>query len=127
MASDYRAASGYGVALGSLVAINPQPSSGGIKATQRTYGTSGKAHEMGEYAELVWSVVETPTQYASILSQFGLTSVLENQVTVYIRNSAFAYARYNAIAVRPQLGVDGNWDNYFLRGVVIVLRNLVAL
>lgn len=125
--SEYKVAAGHGVALVSLALIVPQPTSGGIKATQRTYGTSGRVHEMGPYAELVWSVIETPAEYATLLAQFGLTSALNANVTVYIRNSAFTYARYNAVAVRPQLGTDGNWENYFFRGVTIVLRNLVAL
>lgn len=125
--STYKVAAGHGVALVSLVQIAPQPTSGGIKATQRTYGTSGKVHEMGLFATLEWSVIETPADYAALLAQFGLTSALDASVTVYIRNSAFSYARYNATAVRPQLGTDGEWNNYFLRNVVIVLKKLVAL
>lgn len=127
MASDYRVAVGSGVALGSLSVVNPQPTSGGIRATLRTHATSGAVYEEGLFAELVWSVVETPAEYASILSQFGLTNFLTAAVTVYIRNSAFVYARYNATAVRPEIGQDGAWENYFLRGVRIILKQLVAL
>lgn len=127
MASSYKVASGSGVALVSLNTITPQPRCSGLKATQRTYGASGKIHEMAPYAELVWDVLETESEYTTLLAAFGLTSALEASVTVYIRNSAYAYARYNALAVRPMIGQDGQWDSYFLRNFVILLKNLVAI
>lgn len=127
MASDYRVATGHGVALVSLVAVTPQPASPGPKATERSYGLNGAVYEQAPYIELVWSALDSPTEYASILSQFGLTSVLYANVTVYIPNGAYAYARYNAVAVKPKIGEDGARENFFLRGFTILLKNLVAL
>lgn len=125
--SDYRVATGHGVALVSLVAVNPQPATIGFRNTERSYGLSGAVFEQAPYIELVWSMVETTTIYGNILSAFGLTSVLFANVTVYIPNAAYVYARYNAVAVKPQIGQDGGRENYFLRNFVIVLKNLVAL
>lgn len=128
MASTYKVATGHGVALLSLAAITPQPSAGGVKATQRTYGLDGTVHEIGGlYAELEWSMLETESEYTTILTAFGLSSVLSASVTVYIRNHAFAYTRYNAIAQRPMIGQEGDWSNYFLRNFKITLTNLEAL
>lgn len=127
MASQYKVATGSGVALVSLNTITPQPRSSGLKAIQRTYGANGKVHELGAYCELVWDVLETESEYTTLLAAFGLTSALDASVTVYIRNGAYAYARYNALAVRPQIGQDGEWNQYFLRNFVILLKNLVAL
>lgn len=127
MASDYRVATGHGVALLSLAAVAPQPASSGFKHTERSYGLSGAVYEQAPYIELVWTMLETPTQYTTLLGQFGLTSVLYADVTVYIPNADYAYTRYNAVAVKPQIGADGQRENYFLRNFVIVLKNLVAL
>jgi hypothetical protein len=127
MASQYMVGIGLDLALVDLDLIVPQPSSGGIRPTQRTYGTSGQVHEQGLYAELVWNTIYDAADYQTLLAQFGLTSALTGLVTVYIRNSAFSYARYNAKAVRPQNGDDMQWNNYFLRGVTILLKNLEAI
>lgn len=127
MASNYRAAPGHGIALLSLVLIDPQPASAGFKVTERSYGLSGAVYQQAPYIELVWSMIETPTQYASILSQFGLTSVLYANVTVYIPNAAYTYARYNGIAVKPEIGKDGARSNYFLRDFVILIKDLNPL
>ena len=127
MASDYRASGGHGVALVSLTVLNPQPASIGFRNTERSYGLSGAVYEQAPYIELNWSMVEDATQYGNILSAFGLTSVLYANVTVYIPNANYAYARYNAVSVRPMIGQDGGRSNFFLRDFTILLKNLVAL
>lgn len=125
--SDYRAAAGHGVALVSLTVLAPQPASSGFKQTERSFGLSGSVFEQAPFLELVWSVVDSPSEYATILAYFGLTSVLYANVTVYIPNAAYAYARFNAVAVKPKIGDDGQRSNYFLRDFTILLKNLVAL
>lgn len=125
--SNYRVAVGHDIALVSLAPINPQPSAGGVKPTERTYGLSGAVFEQGQYGVIEWSMLESESQYTAILTAFGLSSSLNADVTVYIRNEKFAYARYNAVAQRPQIGQDGDWTNFFLRGFRIVLTHLVAL
>lgn len=127
MASDYRAKAAHGVALGSLTVLSPQPTSGGIKTTVRSYATSGAVYEAAPYAELVYSYIETEAEYQALLTLLGLTSVLYAPVTVYLRKDNFAYARYNATAVRPQIGQEANWSNFYLRDVVFLFKGLVAL
>lgn len=125
MSSDYRVKVGHDNPLIDLVTISPQPRSSGLKATERTYGIGASGvFELAPYCELVWDVLETETEYTTLLTAFGLSSSLTSSVTVYIRNSAYAYARYNATAVRPQIGTDGQWDNFYLRNFVILLKNL---
>lgn len=125
--SDYRVEEGFDQALVDLDVIVPQPTSGGIRPTVRTYSTGGNVTELAPYAELTWSVIETPTEYTTLLAMFGLDDALQANVTVYIRNEFFAYARYNAVAQRPMIGNDANWEQYFLRNVTIVLTHLEAL
>lgn len=123
----YKAALGSGVALGSLVDIVPQPAGGGVMVVQRNPSASGVVHEIGLWAELKWSALASPAEYLALLTQFGLHSALTVAVTVYIRNEFFAFARYNATCVRPQMGTDVDWNNYFPREISIVLKSLVAL
>lgn len=125
--ADYRVEEGHDIALIDLDVIVPQPTSGGIRPTVRTYSTGGNVVELAPYAILEWSVIETPTEYQTLIGQFGLTSALEALVTVYIRKDNFAYARFNATAVRPENGVDMEWSQYFLRNVRIILKKLTAL
>lgn len=123
----YKVALGSGVALGSLVDIVPQPAGGGVMVVQRNPSASGAIHEIGLWAELKWSALESPAEYLALLTQFGLHSALTVAVTVYIRNEFFAFARYNATAVRPQMATDVVWNDYFPREISIVLKSLVAL
>lgn len=123
----YLVATGHSVALVSLVAMVPQPTGGGVMPVQRNQSASGAVHEIGKWAELKWNVHNNPAMYLALLTQFGLHSALTSSVTVYIRNEFFAFARYNATAVRPQMGTDVEWNNSFPRDISIILKNLVGL
>lgn len=125
--SDYRAKIAHNVALASLTVLTPQPRSEGVKAVERTYGTSGAVHEHGLYIELVYDFIETPTDYQTLLALFGVNSALYANVTLYAWRKDYDYQRYNAIAVRPQIGQEGAWTNYFLRNVVFLFKNLEPL
>lgn len=123
----YKVALGSGVALGSLVDIVPQPRAQGVMPIARNPSASGVVHEIGLWGELKWSALESAAEYLALLTQFGLHSALTVAVTVYIRNEFFAFARYNATCVRPQMGTDVDWNNYFPREISIVLKSLVPL
>lgn len=126
--AQYLLENGHGVALVDLDAIVPQPAGGGVMVVQRNFSASGAVHEIGKFAVLKWNVLESAAEYAALLAQFGLDGTnLTSSVTVYIRNEFFAFARYNATAVRPQMGTDIDWTDYFPRNIRIVLKNLVAL
>lgn len=115
---------GHNVALLDLDPIEPQPATVPPRATERTYGLSGAVHDHGDYAELVWSALADAEEYQDLLEQFDLDVSLTSEVTVYMRNWQFEAGRYNATAVRPQLGADGDWSQFFPRNVVILLKNL---
>jgi|GEM_PF-6740801 len=119
----YKIATGHGVALVSLAAIAPQPASPGVKATRRTHSADGAVHDEALYIQLAWSIVEDATALAALLTQFGLASATTANVTVYIPSQLHAYTRYNGVAVRPEIARD----NYFLRNVQIIVKDLVAL
>lgn len=126
-ASQYKVATGSSVALVSLALMVPQPTTRGIQFTERSYGAGGAVYDQAPYCELLFSFIETEALYATFLAQFGLASVTSAPVTVYIRNERLAYARYNATAVLPSIGNDGGWSEYFMRNVVVLLKNLVAI
>lgn len=123
----YLVAAGHGVALVSLVAINPQPRGGGVMPVQRNYSVGGDVHEIGKWAQLEWDALEDGAEYLALLTQFGLNSALNSLVTVYLRNEFYAPARYNATAIRPEMGADIVWNDYFPRNIKMILKDLVAL
>lgn len=126
--TDYRVADGWNVVLGSLTVLDPQPMSTGMQPSRRTYAASGNVAEEAHFIEFLWTMVETPTQYIAILTDFGLQGLpptYTNDVTVYLRNDLFSYQRYNGTAVRPEIGRDVKWADYFPRDVVILVKGLV--
>lgn len=125
MASDYRVATSHNVALGSLVAVNPQPrTDAATQAVLRSEGISGAIHEQGLYIALLWSAIFTDAEYQALLTQFGLGTSLYANVTVYVPNFEYVYKRYNGVAVRPQQGVDVRRTDYYIRDVTILVKNL---
>lgn len=118
---------GHDVPLLNLNTITPQPRSRGIQATRRSYAADGSVHESGLYIELVFDFKETPTDYQTLLTTFGLSAtVATNDVTVLIPNPAYSETRYNGTAVRPEVGRDVARENMFLRDIVILIRDLEA-
>lgn len=125
--SDYRVATGHDVALGSLTVLDPQPSSPGIQPTRRSYAASGQVKDEGPYVRLIWTAVADDAEYRTILNYFGMNGLpltYTNNVTVYVRNELFNYARKNGLAVLPEMGRDVNWRDYFPRDVTIIVKNL---
>lgn len=122
--STYRVAAGHDVALVSLTVLDPQPRSTGIQVTRRSHGADGSVYDEGEYVELVWDFFEDAAAYQAMLATFNLDGDLAADVTVYVRDDQFNFVRKNGIAVRPELGRDGRWENYFLRDVTILVKHL---
>ena len=122
--SDYRVADGFDVALGSLTVLSPQPKSAGIQYTRLGYAADGTPILEGPFVNLVWDIVGGKTGYQAILTTFGLSSATTNDVTVYVRDANFDYVRKNGKAIKPQIGEGIEWDNYFPRGLVILIRDL---
>jgi hypothetical protein len=126
MASDYRGSSGWGVALASLTRFSPQPRSVGVQVTRRTFVGSGPPIDEGLYVVLQWSIRPNAASYQALLTQLGILSATAANVTVYARNQVWTYARYNGVALQPQMGQDADWA-IFPRNISVVVRDLVAL
>jgi hypothetical protein len=124
--SDYRVKPAHNQPLVDLVVLDPQPRSVGIQVTRRTYAASGVVYEEGLYVELVYSMIENATQYQAILTAFGLSSLVSANVTLYAEDQTFAAKRWNGRVVRPDIGRNGARENYFLRDVVFLVKDLTA-
>lgn len=124
----YLVAVGHGVALVSLVAMVPQPTTDApAQPVQRNESASGDIHEIGLWAPLQWNVIRPVTLYAALLDQFGLGAALTASVTVYIPNHEYVFTRYNATAVRPEQGKTVKRTNYMVRDVTIILKKLTSI
>lgn len=122
--SAYAVADTYHEPAGNLVALDPQPRSKGVEITRRPHSPSGGVKDEELYVWLEWDYFATPAAYQSILTQLGLLNALTNQITISARDQEFTWKRYNGIAVKPQLGQDGEWANYYLRGVKVLVKFL---
>jgi len=109
---------------GTLVDLTIQPRSNGTFTTMPDIVSGdGTVYEDGPLsAQWIYSVLDE-TEYVTILSETGLTSVKSALVTIRTQNNARAFANYNAVIVRPgKLTYHFFWDN-----VIFELRNLEAL
>lgn len=124
---DYKLAAGHNVALVSLTVLSPQPRSIGVQVVERTYGLSGSVHESGLYIELNYNYIATPTDYQVLLALMGVNTVLYAPVTLYAWRKDYDNARYNGIAVRPQIGPEAAYSRHRIREVTFLIKHLVAL
>jgi len=122
----YAVKTGTDQALIDLVDITPQPSSNGVEYTVRDDAIDGTVSEQGKFIELRWSSLASITEYTTMLAQFGLTSVNTAEVTILAPSELYAFTRYNGLAVRPEKGRNIQRRDYFLRGVVLIVKNLTA-
>lgn len=124
--SNYKVSTtGHNVALGSLVTLVPQPRSEGIKVARRTYAADGSVYGEGVYIELEWDVVEDPAMLDAIYAQFGLGVLAStNEVTILIPGITYLDTRFNGLATRPLIGVDLRRNQFFLRNLTILVKNL---
>lgn len=122
----YLVKAGHDQPLVDLVAVSPQPTSGGIRPTRRSYAADNSVFDEAKYVELEFGALGTASSYQTLLAQFGLSaSVASANVTVYVRNEVFAYVRMNGTAVRPEPGREVSWK-FFPRNVTILVKDLVA-
>lgn len=124
MSNQYLVAEGHDVALVSLTALDPQPTTRGVQFTERVFNLDGSFTQIGPYCELLFPPLESGDDYLALLAQFGLDDEDSNPVTVYLRNNRLQWTRYNATAMLPGIGQEGAWQDYFMRNVVILLTAL---
>lgn len=122
----YKIAEGHDVALLSLTDIDPQPRSEGQKYGRVTPSAAGTDTREAPYIELLWSVIESPAAYQDLLEQFGLDAATTAAVTLYALNDQLVATRYNGRAVRPVVGANMAQNDYFVRNVVILVKDLAV-
>jgi len=111
-----------------LADVDPQPMSSGIQYPERRLALSGAAYEDGGAFTLWRFSILTPTQYDSLLTQFGLSSDAYNDVTVNtITNDRTTFANYNGTIVRPMMGEDAKFEMGFYHDVVFRVIRLEAI
>ena len=126
--SAYKLAQGHDNADGLLIVL-PQPASPGLLYPERRYAADGSAHDFGT-AYTIWQYnILSATQYAGLLTAFGLASAVSAPVTICILPDAgrTTWTNYNARIVRPAHGAQMRYRRGFWRDVEFVLRELEAL
>lgn len=122
----YKVAEGSNVALVSLADIAPQCRSEGLEYTRSSFAASGAVVREAPFIRLLFDVLADDTEFNSLLALFGLDSATSAAVTVYIPGPLRTFARYNGTAIRPATGDGMRHSEYFLRDVVLLIRDLVA-
>ena len=110
-----------------LAVINPQPFCAGAIPSKRIITPGGAVYEDGQlYAELVYSSIP-PSTYGSLLTFFGLASVLYADCTITLPNDTFSgFVTYNGVIVKPQKERDSRLRSAagFLQNVLFLVREL---
>lgn len=122
----YRAYPSYDTALVDLVTIDPQPHSVGVQYSRTTRAADGSLLQEGPFVILEWNLLQSDTEYQTVLDYFGVLSSLTSPVTVYVRSEIFTFTRYNGIANRPEVGKSLTWE-YMPRNIQLTITDLTQL
>lgn len=109
----------------SLVAFNPQPNTVGLLYMRRQYAASGDVIDENPYWVYRWDAL-TEEEYQAILTQSGLASDKTAVVSANGPDDNYEEIIRNGIAVKPQIGSDGQRDNMFLRNFALIVKQLRA-
>lgn len=126
MADLYKIGIDHDQTLGSLTTFPIQPRCEGLQYTRETFLASGIYRE-GPFFYLLWNVLGTPTRYQAVLALCGLSSLDSCEVTILGPDRDYNFVRYNATVVRPIVGQGVARNNYKIRDVAILFRDLEAL
>jgi hypothetical protein len=107
-----------------LVAIDPQPRSDGLRYTRRQFSATGGQILEGAHVILEWDVIESQAAYEDLLEQFDLDAGSSEPVTITLPGDMYETVRYNGIALRPVPGETVTRQNFFIRDVKIIIRDL---
>lgn len=122
----YLLTTGHDETLDAADALVPQPRTIGLQYTRRLYPLSGNLIDEAPFVEFLYSMIESITQYQAILTQYGLLTAKTALVSVQIQDENYDDAVFNGVAVKPQIGVDGQREDYFLRNFTLLVHSLRA-
>lgn len=80
--------------------ISVQPYCTGVMYARRIIALSAVYDDGEAFAKLVYSVLK-PSQYSALLTEFGLASALENDITITLPNAARTTTNWNGTIVKP--------------------------
>lgn len=121
----YGIATGWDVALGSLVPFDPQPATVGLLYMRRQFAASGAVIDEGPYWEYRWKYLEDEEQYQAILTQSGLLVAKTALVSANGPDDNYEEAIRNGVVVKPLIGSDGQRD-FFMSNFVLLVKQLRA-
>ncbi len=124
--TNYKVAEGSNVALVSMTDVAPMCRSEGLEYSRSSFAASGAIVREGAHIRLLFDVLESDTEFNSLLALFGLDSATSAAVTVYIPGPLRTFARYNGTAIRPATNDGMRHSEYFLRDVTILIRDLAV-
>jgi hypothetical protein len=122
----YLLAQGHDVALEDLDPIVPQPATAGMQYGRRQEAASGDVIYEAPFVEFEFSTLSVAA-YQSLLTQFDLAAPATTaDVSVYIQDEDYNWIIRNGVAVKPQIGTDGERSRFHLRNFTILVKNLRA-
>ena len=118
----YAVAPGHGNTA--FTRLTPQPATEGLLVTRRVHGEAGTQEDEFLYTYHLYNVLGNMALYRAVLDQYGLLTAKSNEITVTAKSQRYGWQRYNAVAVRPRVGVDMVRSDYFPRAIRILLKEM---
>lgn len=112
---------GHDVAEVSLSTLTPQPKGDPLAPTVRNYAPGGAFHEQGQYTCHHYDFLEDADQFEDVLNEYGLISDDRQDITFMAYSERMVWTRYNGTAIRPEMGQDVKFTNFFIRDVAIYI------
>ena len=129
MAVKYSIADGFN-STGSYAVVTPQPYCPGILYPRHVIAVSSVEYNDGSpYTLWIYKGSLTPTQYNTLLTAFGLSTALYNDVTVAILDDALrsTFHDYNGRIFKPVNGQDVRFETGRWWDATFKIKNLVAI
>lgn len=114
----------HGIIFANLDPIIPEPKTTPVSPVQRNFGASGYHHDQARFAILEWDMVESETEYYTLLQQFHLHEDEVAPVTIYLKSERLEWTVYNGLAHLPEANTDMRWDNFFPRKITMMITDL---
>ena len=111
-----------------LATVNPQPVCPGLLWPKRIV-TAGRIPIDDGFALTRWIYSMIPPEtYVALLSTFGLTTALYNDVTVsIISEDRTTFVNYNGRIIKPESDKDIRYRNGFYRDVKFIITKLIPI